>query len=126
MKHRLLATIITGLLMTTIPISAKASPLTATFPALQGIELTSAQEQQLTNLSNQTLAEVRSVLGTQQRVKFDRSLAQGMGMKKSLMVTSLSLSQKLKLRNILVPKQQQLEAILTPAQQQQAISKAQR
>jgi Spy/CpxP family protein refolding chaperone len=124
MKHRLLTAITTGLLMTTsisiIPMIANASPLANTFPALQGIELTSTQEQQLTELSNQTLTEVRSVLSPQQRVKFDRSLAKGVGLKKSLMATGLTLSQQLKLRNILAPKQQQLEAILTPAQQQQA------
>jgi hypothetical protein len=128
MKYRLLSAITTGLLMTasiaTIPMAVNASPLANTFPALQGIELTSAQEQQLTELSNQTLAEVRRVLSAQQRVKFDRSLAKGVGLKKSLMATGLSLSQKLKMRNILAPKQQQVEAILTPAQQQQARSNA--
>jgi LTXXQ motif family protein len=128
MKYRLLTAITTGLLMTTSiafsPMITNASPLANTFPALQGIELTSEQERQLTELSNQTLIEVRSVLSPQQRVKFDRSLAKGVGLKKSLMVTGLSLSQKLKMRNILAPKQQQLEAILTPAQQQQARNNA--
>jgi Spy/CpxP family protein refolding chaperone len=126
MKHRLLIVITAGFLMTTIPVAANASPLAATFPVLQGIELTSEQEQQLTSLGNQTLAEVRNVLSAKQRAKFDRSIAKGVGLKKSLMGINLSPSQKLELRNILVPKQQQLEAILTPAQRQQAQSNSQR
>jgi hypothetical protein len=72
------------------------------------------------------LAEVRTILNAQQRVKFDRLLTQGIGLKKSLMATGLSPSQKLKLRNSLAPRQQQLEAILTPAQQQQIRNNAQR
>jgi hypothetical protein len=126
MKYQLLTAIATGLMMTTMPISVNANPLAATFPVLQGIELNSEQKQQLTDLSNQTLAEVRTILNAQQRVKFDRLLAQGIGLKKSLMATGLSPSQKLKLRNSLAPKQQQLEAILTSAQQQQIRNNAQR
>jgi Spy/CpxP family protein refolding chaperone len=122
MQHPFLAAIGSGLFLTTpiVTINAQASPLTDTFPALQGIELTPIQYRKLTVLSNQTLAEVRAVLTPSQRVKFNRSLATGVGVKKSLLASNLSLSQKLQLRNLLAPKQQQLEAILTSEQQQQA------
>jgi periplasmic protein CpxP/Spy len=122
MKNRLLAAIVTGLLLTT-PIVTHAEQvstnLTNTFPALKGIELTTDQQEQLTALSSQTLTEIRAVLNARQQVKFNRALAQGWGLKKSLLNSGLTLSQKLQLRNILAPKQQQLEAILTPEQQQQ-------
>jgi Spy/CpxP family protein refolding chaperone len=123
MKYRLLALITTGLCLTSslalLPAQAETNDLTATFPVLQGIELTASQQQQLTTLSNKTLAEVRSVLNPGQKARFDRSLASGIGLKKSLLSVNLSISQKLKLRNMLAPKQQQVETILTPAQRQQ-------
>lgn len=124
MRYRLLALITTGLCLTTylasLPAQAESNDLAATFPALQGIELTPSQQQKLTTLSNNTLAEVRSVLTPVQKAKFDRSLASGVGLKKSLLSVNLSMSQKVKLRNMIAPRQQQLEAILTPAQRQQA------
>jgi periplasmic protein CpxP/Spy len=124
MKYRLLALITTGLCLTTslasLPAQAESNDLAATFPALQGIELTPSQQQKLTTLSNNTLAEVRSVLTPAQKEKFDSSLAGGVGLKKSLLSVNLSMSQKLKLRNMTASRQQQLEAILTPAQRQQA------
>jgi Spy/CpxP family protein refolding chaperone len=124
MKYRLLALITTGLCMTgalaSLPAQAESNDLSATFPALQGIELTPSQQQKLTTLSNKTLAEVRSVLSPEQRAQFDSSLASGVGLKKSLLSVNLSMSQKLKLRNLIAPRQQQLEAILTPVQRQQA------
>jgi periplasmic protein CpxP/Spy len=116
MQHPFLAAIGSGLFLTA-PIAigqAQASP------ALQGIELTPIQQRKLTVLSAQTLTEVRAVLSPAQRGKFNRSLATGAGLKKSLLDSNLSLSQKLQLRSLLAPKQQQLETILTPEQQQQA------
>jgi periplasmic protein CpxP/Spy len=120
MKHRLLATM-AGLLLT-IPLTSiptHAGELTDTFPALQDVELTTSQQQKLSALSNKTLAEIRAILNTEQKVKFNRSLAAGVGVKKSLLGTNLSLPQKFQLRNTLAPKQQQVEAILTPVQKQQ-------
>jgi periplasmic protein CpxP/Spy len=120
MKYRLVA-MTAGLLLTMPfnPFSAQASELIATFPALQDVELTPSQRQQLSVLSNKTLAEVRAILNTEQKAKFNHSLATGAGIKKSLLGTNLSLPQKFQLRNTLAPKQQQVEAILTPAQKQQ-------
>jgi periplasmic protein CpxP/Spy len=122
MKYRLLA-IGAGLLLTisltSIPTHADANDLAATFPALQNVELTPSQQQKLSALSSKTLAEIRAILTAQQKVQFNRSLATGVGVKKSLLGTDLSLSQKFQLRNTLAPKHQQIEAILTPAQKQQ-------
>lgn len=120
MKYRLLA-MMTGLVLsislTSMP--THANKLTATFPALQNVELTPSQQQQLSALSSKTLAEIRAILSAQQKVKFNHSLATGVGVKKSLLGIDLSLSQKFQLRNTLAPKQQQIEAILTHTQQQQ-------
>lgn len=120
MKYRLLA-MMAGLALsislTSIP--TQANELTATFPVLQNVELTPSQQQQLSALSSKTLAEIRAILTAKQNVKFNRSLATGIGVRKSLLGIDLSLPQKFQLRNTLAPKQQQVEAILTPDQQQQ-------
>jgi periplasmic protein CpxP/Spy len=120
MKYRLLA-LMTGLFLTMplMSIQAKAAELTATFPALKDVELTPSQQQKLSALSSKTLAEIRAILTAEQRVKFNQSLATGVGLKKSLLGTNLSLLQQFQLRNTLAPKQQQVEAILTPEQKQQ-------
>jgi Spy/CpxP family protein refolding chaperone len=120
MKYQLLV-LMTGLFLTMplMPVQAEAAELTATFPALQDVELTPSQQQKLSALSSKTLAEIRAILTAEQRVKFNQSLATGVGLKKSLLGTNLSLAQQFRLRNTLAPKQQQVEAILTSAQKQQ-------
>jgi hypothetical protein len=131
MRYPLLAAIMSGLFLTmphiVLPSQAGSNssttdkiPLTKIFPALEGVSLTSSQQQRLRKLGNESIDEVVAVLTPAQRVKFNDLLAKGYGMRKSLFASDLSISQKLKLRGMLVPRQQQVEAILTPVQQQQA------
>jgi hypothetical protein len=132
MKSRFLITI-GGSLFLIMPVTAvnvQANPsnsqMVSIFPTLEEIKLTPAQQQKLSILSRQALAEVRNALTPDQRVKFNRSLATGIGLKKSLMAADLSLPQQLQFRNMLPPKQQQVNAVLTPSQQQQVRSKTKR
>jgi Spy/CpxP family protein refolding chaperone len=111
--------ILASLVLSVSPAWAESPTLTQMFPVLNGINLTPAQQVQLTSLSHQTLPQVQAILTPEQQTQFEASLAQGQGVGNSLLSLDLSRSQQLKLRKIMKSARSQITETLTPEQQQQ-------
>ncbi len=98
---------------------ADTNSLTQVFPALTGVELTTTQQTQLTNLAQQTLPKLQSLLSPAQQTQFNAALASGQGVRVAALSLDLSVAQRLKILNLLQPLRSQVTTILTPEQQQQ-------
>jgi len=95
--------------------------LTRMFPALVGVTLTSTQEQQLEELANRSIPQLKKTLSSEQQLKFDRALTEGKGVRRAILSLNLPLSQKLSQRQLLETLRSQMDRILTPKQQQQVM-----
>nr|RNJ65946.1 MAG: hypothetical protein EDM05_28315 [Leptolyngbya sp. IPPAS B-1204] len=112
--------------MVKIPVAqAEPLPLTQLFPALEGIQLTPEQRDQLETLAYQTLPQIQSVLTPDQQTQFASTLAAGKGMRVALSSLNLSVTQQLELRNLLQSTRAQVSQTLTPEQQLQLQTNAQ-
>lgn len=112
--------------MVKIPVAqAEPLPLTQLFPALEGIQLTPDQQNQLETLTDQTLPQIQNVLTPEQQTQFVSALAAGKGMRVALLSLNLSVAQQLELRNLLQSMRAQVSQTLTPEQQQQLRANAQ-
>ncbi|CAN1212538.1 hypothetical protein TUMEXPCC7403_20185 [Tumidithrix helvetica PCC 7403] len=123
MKKQWMAMIASGLIGTTLfaipPAQADTNSLTKMFPVLVGIQLTPAQQAQLEGLSDRAMPQILNLLSSEQQAQFKAALAEGNGIGRAMMSLNLSMSQKLKLRNIAQSLRSQLTTILTDEQQQQ-------
>lgn len=95
------------------------TPLSQTFPALQGISLTATQTTQLQTLRDQMLPQLVSLLTPSQQAQFQTGLQAGKGVRASALATNLSMPQRLQVMQLLQGMQGQLSQILTPEQLQQ-------
>ena len=100
-------------------VRADDNSLAQLFPALVGVQLTSAQQTQLEDLSEQILPQVQNLLSPGQRVQFNTALSQGKGVRVALLSLDLSVGQRQQILKLLQPMRSQLAIILTPEQQQQ-------
>ncbi len=106
------------------PIQAKTIPLVQLFPALEGIQLTSAQQLQLEQLTRTTLPRIKSLLSSKQQQQFEIALTAGKSVRVAILALDLSRSQKLKLNNELQSVRSKIAIILSEQQQQQFIQNA--
>ena len=109
------------------PSVAKAdmNSLTQLYPALKGIELTYSQQNQIDNLSNQTLPEMQNILNPEQQIQFNAALSEGKGLGGAVRSLDISFRQRRQIAEILRPMGSQLKTILTPEQQEQMKQNAQ-
>ncbi len=121
MKTQWMAWIASGLIavVPVFPAVADSTNLTQLFPALNGIQLTSEQQTQLVNISQQTLPQIQKRLTPDQQIQFQTALSQGHSVRGAVQSLNLSVSQRVRILNQLRPLRSQIEAILTPEQQQQ-------
>lgn len=89
------------------------------FPALAGIELTQQQQAQMTQLRQQTLTQVQSILTPQQQEQLKTVMAQRQNLQSAIAALNLTPQQKDQLRQVLMAARTQASSILTPEQQQQ-------
>ena len=106
------------------PIQANSLPLVQLFPALEGIQLTSAQQVRLEQLTRQTLPQIKNLLTPKQQQQFDAALRIGKPVRVAILALDLSIPQKLKLSNELQSVRSKAALILTTEQQQQFIQNA--
>ncbi len=118
-----IGSVLTALLANT-PVTAQPSPLTQLFPALVGVELKSTQQTYLTQLTQQTLPQIRLLLTPTQVQQFDAALKQGQSVRAAIFALDLSMSQRFKLTSQLQAVRSKLTSILTPKQQQQLTQNA--
>lgn len=108
----------------TTPTQAESIPLVQLFPALEGIQLTPAQQLQLEQLTRKTLPQIKKLLSPKQQQQFDAALTAGKPVRVAVLALNLSISQKLKLSNELQSVRSKIELILTERQQEQFIQNA--
>jgi hypothetical protein len=115
--------VVTALVVVT-PAQAQPSQLTQLFPALAGIELLPTQKAKLTQLSQQTLPEIRQLLSPAQLPQFDAAIDRGQSVRVALSSLDLSASQQRSLSRKLQSVRSQLTQVLTLKQQQQLAQNA--
>jgi LTXXQ motif family protein len=123
MKSRWIGWMASGMIVSVASFATDAradtNSLTQFFPALTGVELTATQQTQLATLSQQTLPKLQSLLSPAQQTQFNATLASGQGVRAAALSLNLSVSQRLKILNLLQPLRSQVTTILTTEQQQQ-------
>lgn len=108
----------------TTPTQAESIPLVQLFPALEGVQLTPAQQLQLEQLTRKMLPQIKKLLSPKQQQQFDAALTAGKPVRVAVLALNLSISQKLKLSNELQSVRSKIELILTERQQEQFIQNA--
>jgi ADP-heptose:LPS heptosyltransferase len=128
MNHLFTAIAIGSLVVTTPVVSALAqaqpAALTQLFPALVGVKLLPAQQEQLKQISQQTIPKIERLLTPKQAQQFDTALAAGKSVRTALLALDLSGSQKFKLARELQSVRSKLTPMLTSEQQQQVAQHA--
>jgi hypothetical protein len=128
MNHLFTAIVIGSLVATTPVVSAlaqvKPAVLTQLFPALVGVKLPPTQQEQLEQISQQTIPKIQRLLTPKQAQKFDTALSAGNSVRTALFALDLSGSQKFKLALELQSVRSKLTPILTSEQQQQVAQNA--
>jgi Spy/CpxP family protein refolding chaperone len=119
MKHKLIA-LATGAILSLATLNAglvkaESSPLAA----LSGLDLTAQQQTQLTELRQQTRAEVEQILTPEQREQFKTVQLEMQNLRSAIAALNLTPQQKDQIRQILFSARTEFSSILTPEQRQQ-------
>ncbi|NJK33457.1 MAG: hypothetical protein HC919_00010 [Oscillatoriales cyanobacterium SM2_2_1] len=105
---------------------AQSSSAASRFPVLQGITLTATQQQQLTALSDQVIADIEKVLDPSQEAQLRQALANGTDIRSTVSGLNLTADQQGQTQQILQSAQGSITQILTPEQKQQLQQNARR
>lgn len=119
MKLKLIALAAGTLLLLSSLNGGQVQAQTNPFPALNGIELTQQQQTQLTQLRQQTRAQVETILTPQQREQLKAAIAQRQNLQSAIATLNLTAQQKDQLRQVFQSVRAEVSTILTPEQQQQ-------
>lgn len=103
----------------TVMAHAQTQPLTQTFPALSGIQLTPEQTAQLQQLQTQTRTQVMNVLTPEQQSQLQTTIAEAKELRSALNSMNLTQQQRSQLQSIFQSVRSQLNTILTPEQRRQ-------
>ncbi|MBW4512134.1 MAG: hypothetical protein KME64_37395 [Scytonematopsis contorta HA4267-MV1] len=125
MKNKLIS-IFTGAIVLSTPLTAtvamaQTTSLTQMFPVLSGVSLTTEQQTQLEQFSQQTLPSIENVLTVEQKSQFAAALAEGKGVRVALLSVNLSAQQQKQIRDIVQSKRPQIMQTLTPQQKRQVM-----
>lgn len=127
MNKRTRQTLIAGLVgfvVTAIPITALAqsTPSPAEiFPVLENVNISVEQQSQLTQLCQQTRSQLETIVSSEQRQQFRKSLTRGDGPWAAISAMQLSPDQRGQVKQVLRSSRQQLASIVTPGQRQQIL-----
>ena len=123
MKTRLISWLASGMIISTFmfPSMAKADSNSTAFfpPALEGIELTSSQQEQFQAVREQTKSQIKTLLNAEQQATLKDALAQGNDMRSAMKSLDLSFKQRREMKNIMQTMRSEVESILTPEQKDQ-------
>ena len=99
--------------------TASKPSITSQSPALNGIDLTKDQEQQIASLSKSTISKINAQLNAGQQQQIKTALDEGKDLRTAVQSVNLSFRQKRSMQGILQNMQSEMKEILTPAQYQQ-------
>jgi Spy/CpxP family protein refolding chaperone len=86
---------------------------------LQGIELTSEQQSQINQISENSRKKIDSVLTPEQQSQFQDAIASGKNPREAMKSANLSSEQKQKMKGIMRSQREQISNLLTSEQKQQ-------
>jgi Spy/CpxP family protein refolding chaperone len=117
---QLLRTGIIVFAVATTPLSVQAQPQQANqdFPALENVDLTPQQKDQLDQIRKDSRAQIVSTLTPEQKSQLEASLQQGGDLKTALSGLNLSPEQDSKLKEVQQSNREKVKALLTPEQKQ--------
>ncbi len=121
MKRKLFA-LMAGIVVLVAPVVshqafAQSSP--DRFPALEGVELTAAQKDQLAQMRAQGKSQIEAILTPDQQAQLRTAIAQKQGFRQAIATLNLTADQKTQLRQLYKANRQQFNTVLTPEQRQQ-------
>ena len=102
-----------------LPVQAQPPQSALTFPILQTLQLTPAQQQQVASIREATRSQVNTVLTPQQKQQVITAFQNGTPMQAAIKTLNLTDRQRQQLRQIFGSAFNELRALLTPQQRQQ-------
>ncbi len=105
--------------LTVLPVQAQPPQPALSFPILQSIQLTPAQQQQVASIREATRSQINTVLTPQQKQQVITAFQSGTPMQTALQTLNLTDRQRQQLRQIFGSAFNELRALLTPQQRQQ-------